>query len=177
MGAPPICGSKKNLFSASMSEHRATIEWRREADRPFEYESYNRDHRWVFPNGTAVDASAAPDFLGDETRVDPEEAFVASLSSCHMLTFLAIAARKRLPVESYVDRAVGRLEKNAEGVLAVTEVILRPRIVFAADAVVSSEKLAKLHEIAHRQCFIANSVTTDVRVEADDSAAGASPGA
>ena len=145
-----------------MSEHRATIDWQR-GEAEFRYETYPRDHVWRFEGGVEVPASAAPDFLGAAARVDPEEAFVAALSSCHMLTFLALAARKRLAVESYRDRAVGFLEKNTEGRLAITRVALHPEVRFAEtqpDAVV-----AKLHRQAHEHCFIANSVTTEVSVE------------
>lgn len=100
----------------AMSEHHAKVVWsRNEVD--FSYQTYSRDHLWSFPGGVEVPASAAPDFLGSEQRVDPEEAFVAALSSCHMLTFLAIAAKKRLVIEEYQDEAVGFLEKNDMGKL------------------------------------------------------------
>ena len=146
-----------------MPEHRARIVWRHTGGH-FGYETYSRDHTWAFPNGTLIEASSAPAFLGSQQRVDPEEAFVAAVSSCHMLTFLAVAARQRLVVESYVDEAVGRLAKNGCGRLAVTEVDLRPRVVFAGDNRPSPEAVAKLHEVAHRECFIANSVRTLIRV-------------
>jgi organic hydroperoxide reductase OsmC/OhrA len=145
-----------------MSEHRVTVRWRRTSP-DFTYESYNRDHDWVFA-GVQVPASAAPAYRGTPERVDPEEAFVASLSSCHMLTFLALACKKRLTVDSYEDDAVGHLEKNAHGKLAVTRVILRPRIRFAGTSP-TAEELAQLHDRAHHECFIANSVLTTVTVE------------
>lgn len=146
-----------------MPEHRARIEWRHTGG-DFGYETYSRDHTWVFPNGTVVEASSAPAFLGSQARVDPEEAFVAAVSSCHMLTFLAVAARKRLVVASYVDEAVGRLDKNGSGKLAVTEVDLRPRVIFAGELQPPPQAIAKLHEVAHRECFIANSVHTSIRI-------------
>lgn len=146
-----------------MSEHCAKVVWEH-AGGPFDYDSYSRNHRWIFPNGREVAASSAPEFLGDGGNVDPEEAFVASVSSCHMLTFLAIAAKKRMRVESYSDDAVGTLEKNEDGKLAITRVVLRPMIVFGGDAEVGEEQLAKLHAIAHRECFIANSITADVQI-------------
>ncbi|TBR21832.1 OsmC family peroxiredoxin, partial [bacterium] len=102
-----------------MSEHRVTVSWKR-ASEGFKYEEYNREHAWAFDAGIQVRASAAPDFRGKPDCVDPEEALIAALSSCHMLTFLAIASRKRLVVDSYEDAAVGILEKNAAGRLAVT---------------------------------------------------------
>ena len=116
-------------------------------------------------NGSSVPATSAPAFRGNPERVDPEAAFVASLSSCHMLTFLAIASRKRLVVDAYEDDAVGYLAKNEAGKLAMTRVVLRPRVAFAG-ASPSPEALADLHELSHRECFIANSVVTHVEVEA-----------
>jgi organic hydroperoxide reductase OsmC/OhrA len=147
-----------------MSEHKATIVWTRQTP-DFAYESYNRDHDWHFDGGTTVRASAAPAYMGSATCVDPEEAFVASLSSCHMLTFLAIAARKRYTVDAYRDEAVGILAKDAAGNLAVTRVTLRPAVQFSGDRQPSPEELARLHDQAHHACFIANSVKTDVVVE------------
>src|SRR5579864_6106041 len=144
-------------------EHHATIVWRRTSDT-FAYDAYNRGHEWRFRE-TTVPASAAPDFRGDAARLNPEEAFVAALSSCHMLTFLAVAAKRKFIPDSYLDDAVGYLEKNSQGRLAVTRVVLRPRIVWAQGISVSEEDLNKLHHQAHEGCFIANSVTTDVRVE------------
>ena len=146
-----------------MSEHQATVSWRRETP-DFTFDSYDRDHRWQFPGGCEVAASAAPAFHGSALRVDPEEAFVASISSCHMLSFLAIAARRRLVVDRYVDRAVGTLEKNEQGRLAVTRVVLHPEIEFGGEPP-STEAVAKLHDLSHRECFIANSVRTEIAVE------------
>ncbi len=147
-----------------MSEHRVTVSWNRNAS-DFSYDAYPRDHTWDFGDGVVVEASAAPDFLGSSERVDPEQAFVAALSSCHMLTFLAIAARRRLVVDSYSDSAVGYLEKDAQGKLSVTRVVLRPKISFAQQPSASEAELAKLHDQAHEHCFIANSVRTAVSVE------------
>jgi organic hydroperoxide reductase OsmC/OhrA len=147
-----------------MSEHRATIDWKRES-QGFSYETYNRGHLWQFDGGVEVAASAAPAYKGDPERVDPEEAFVASVASCHMLTFLAIAARQRFVVDSYSDQAIGFMEKNEKGRLAITRVTLRPKIAFGGDKPPSDEQLAKLHELAHEQCFIANSVRTQISVE------------
>jgi len=146
-----------------MSEHRADITWDL-GTGDFTYETYPREHTWRFPDGPEVAASAAPEFLGKPECVDPEQAFVASVSSCHMLTFLAIAARKRLRVERYTDAAVGHLEKNAEGRLAVTRVELRPVITWGGDTIPDAEAIAKMHESAHKNCFIANSVLTEIVV-------------
>ena len=147
-----------------MSEHVATIRWRRESV-DFTYDTYNRAHTWTFDGGVTVPGSAAPAFLGDPDRVDPEEAFVAALSSCHMLTFLALAARKRFVVDSYTDDAVGLMEKGETGRLWVSTVTLRPRVTFAADAAPDPAQLDRLHAQAHDHCFIANSVKTTVRVD------------
>ena len=106
-----------------MSEHTVTVDWKRETP-DFAYQSYNRDHNWTFDAGITVRASAAPAYLGSESCVDPEEAFVASLSSCHMLTFLAIACKKRFTVDGYRDQAVGILGKDQTGRLAMTRVTL-----------------------------------------------------
>ena len=147
-----------------MSEHRVRVSWER-GGVDFGYESYPRDHAWSFEGGVRVPASGAPAFRGNPERVDPEAAFVAALSSCHMLTFLAIASRKRLVVDGYEDEALGFLEKNEAGRLAMTRVLLRPRVLFAAPTP-GPEVVADLHERAHRECFIANSVQTRVEVEA-----------
>ena len=146
-----------------MSAHRTRIHWAR-GDVPFTYESYDRTHRWRFEGGTEFDASSAPEFRGRAELPNPEEALVAALSSCHMLTFLAIAARRRLVVESYDDDAVGHMEKNADGKLAVTRVELHPRIRFSGEKQPTVEELARLHELSHKECFIANSVKTEVSV-------------
>lgn len=146
-----------------MSEHRARIEWRNDSDT-LTYETYTRDHTWSF-HSLQVPASAAPEYLGSEARLDPEEAYVASLSSCHMLTFLAIAAKRKLVVDQYVDNAVGYLQKDENGRLAVTRVVLHPEVSFAAGSTVTHSDLESLHHGAHRNCFIANSVKTTIEVE------------
>jgi organic hydroperoxide reductase OsmC/OhrA len=147
-----------------MSEHRAHITWRRTTP-DFVYETYDRGHEWRFDGGVTVPGSASPEFRGHADRVDPEQAYVAALSSCHMLSFLAIAARKRLTLDAYEDDAVGFMAKNDEGRLAVTKVILRPRIVWAPGSQVAPAELDRMHHQSHRECFIANSVKTEVTVE------------
>ena len=116
-----------------------------------------------------MEATAAPAYLGNPEMVDPEEAFVAALSSCHMLTFLAIACKKKFLLDEYVDDAVGHMEKNEQGKLAVTRVVLRPEIRFGG-AKPSAEEIARLHELAHENCFIANSVRTAITIGGDDDA-------
>lgn len=145
-----------------MSEHRVSVAWERTTE-DFSYEAYSRNHTWTFENGLEVAASAAPAFRGDPSRVDPEAAFVAALSSCHMLTFLAIAARKRLVVDGYRDHAVGHLEKDEGGKLAITQVILRPQVTFREPP--APGVVERMHHTSHEECFLARSVKTDVRVE------------
>jgi len=146
-----------------MSEHKATIKWARNG-ADFGYKTYSRDHIWRFDNGVEILGSAALAYLGNPQRVDPEAAFVAALSSCHMLTFLALASNKGFVVDSYEDNAVGRLEKNAAGKLAITCIELHPKIVYGRDKQPTVADVDWLHDKAHRECFIANSVTTEVRV-------------
>ncbi|ADB30028.1 OsmC family protein [Kribbella flavida DSM 17836] len=145
-----------------MSEHVVDVSWSR-GEHEFTYQTYSRDHEWRFDGGVTVPASANPAYLGSPGPVDPEEAFVAALSSCHMLTFLSIAAKKRLVVDAYDDHAVGLLAKNEQGKPAITQVTLHPKIAFAGSGP-DAETLAKMHHLAHEQCFIANSVTTQVTV-------------
>lgn len=146
-----------------MSEHRANIKWSRDG-KDFTYKAYSRDHAWKFPNGVEIPASATPVYLGNPGRVDPEAALVAALSSCHMLTFLALACNKGFVVESYEDDAVGHLEKNAAGKMAITRVELRPKISFGGTKQPTPADMDWLHDKAHKECFIANSVTTEVTV-------------
>ncbi|MCA1658223.1 MAG: OsmC family protein, partial [Verrucomicrobiaceae bacterium] len=115
-----------------MSEHKMTLTWKR-GTPDFEYKTYNRDHTWKFDGGHEMEASAAPAYLGNPKNVDPEEAFVAALSSCHMLTFLAVACKKKFMLDEYTDDAVGHMEKNAEGKLAITRVELHPKLKFSGD--------------------------------------------
>jgi organic hydroperoxide reductase OsmC/OhrA len=145
-----------------MSEHHATITWQR-SSADFTWQTYNRAHEWRFKTVT-VPASAAKEYRGDETRVNPEDALVAALSACHMLTFLAVAAKRKLSLDAYEDDAVGVLEKNAAGQLAITRVTLQPRIVWSPGVAVSAQDLAKMHHDAHEGCFIASSVKTEVTV-------------
>ena len=150
-------------LSLGMSDHRAQLRWRRETP-DFDYKTYNRDHAVTFKNGEAVTMSAAPAYKGSPNAIDPEEMLVASLSSCHMLTFLAMAAMKKLVVDSYADDAVGVMEKNADGKLAITRVTLRPKIAFSGEAP-DAATLDELHHKAHEACFIASSVKCEVLVE------------
>lgn len=144
-----------------MSEHIATLAWTRNGT-PFNYKSYSRKHTWDFGQGTVITASAATEFLGDADCVDPEQAFVAALSGCHMLTFLAICSMSKVTVESYTDRSVGHLAKNEAGKMVITRVDLYPEVTFANDSEPSPKMLKRLHHKAHEECFLANSVTCEI---------------
>ena len=147
-----------------MAEHRVAVAWKRDSG-DFVYQTYSRDHTWTFEGGAVVCASAAPGFLGNQARVDPEEALVAALSSCHMLSFLAIAARKRYIVDTYIDEAVGFLERDREGKLAITRAILTPTVVFNGPNMPSKKQVDTMHHRANAVCFIANSVKTDIVIK------------
>lgn len=151
-----------------MSEYFATVEWHRNGE-VFTDRKYSRGHQWSFDGGISVPASSSPHAVrfpySVERAVDPEEALVAALSSCHMLTFLYLAARKNFLVDSYRDEAIGYMEKNSEGRLAITRVTLRPAIEFGGDALPTAEDVKALHHAAHEECYIANSVKSEVHVE------------
>lgn len=148
-----------------MSEYIATIRWERGGQK-FTDEKYSRAHEWRFDGGFTVPASASPDIvplpMSVAEHVDPEEAFVASLSSCHMLFFLAIAAGSGYVIDDYTDEAIGRMEKNADGKIVITEVVLRPRVNYSGDTIPDRAKIESMHHQAHESCFIANSVKTEV---------------
>lgn len=146
-----------------MSEHRAKVSWKRNTP-DYAYETYDRTHTIHFEGGTQFQASSAAEFLGKKELPNPEEMLAAALSSCHMLTFLAVAAKSRLVVDSYEDEAVAVLDKNANGKLCVTKTVLKPRVVFGGEQP-SHEKILDLHEKAHKNCFIANSVACQVLIE------------
>jgi organic hydroperoxide reductase OsmC/OhrA len=151
------------LRNIGMSEHKVTLTWER-SGADFSYQKYPRDHIWSFDGGHTMTATAAPQYLGNPANVDPEEAFVASLSSCHMLTFLAIASKQKFVLDRYRDEATGYIEKNAEGKMAVTRVELRPKLTWGGDRMPTAEEIDKMHHAAHDNCFIANSIKTNVTV-------------
>jgi len=148
-----------------MSEHAATIVWQR-GEQPFTDNAYSRAHEWRFDGGAVVAASASPDVvplpMSVAGNVDPEEAFVAALASCHMLSFLSIAAKRGYVIDSYTDAALGYMGNNEKGKLAVTKVVLEPRISFTGEKVPTAEQMRQMHERSHELCFIANSVKTEV---------------
>ena len=150
-----------------MSEHKATIRWAQPGS-DFLKGRYSREHTWSFDGGVTIPASASPSAVPKpycvEANVDPEEAYVASLSSCHMLTYLWVAMKAGFVVLSYEDNAVGTMTKNERGVPWVNEVVLNPRIVYGGDKQPSPEEEERMHHAAHDGCFIANSVKTAVEV-------------
>ena len=151
-----------------MAEHSATVIWHRASGESFTDRRYSRVHEWQFDGGTRVVASASPHVVplpfSQEAAIDPEEAFVASLAICHMLFFLSFAAARKWQIERYEDAASGTLAENANGQMAMTEVTLRPKVIFAGEEP-SREILEELHHLAHEKCFIANSVKTKITVE------------
>lgn len=152
-----------------MSDYRATIQWQRGHHEAFSDNQYSRGHTWHFDGGVVVPASSSPHVvplpLSVAENVDPEEAFIAAISSCHMLTFLGIAAKQRYVIDRYIDHTVGFMEQDAQGRTAVTKVTLRPEIVFTGEKQPSLKQLEKLHHLAHQHCFIANSVKTEITTE------------
>ncbi len=151
-----------------MSEYVATIRWQRGAQH-FIDSKYSRGHEWDFDGGMTIPASASPDIvplpMSVAENVDPEEAFVASLSSCHMLFFLDIAARSGFVIDEYTDAATGYMEKNAGGKTAITKVVLRPNAAYSGERIPDRKEIEKMHHHAHELCFIANSVKTEVTTE------------
>jgi organic hydroperoxide reductase OsmC/OhrA len=152
-----------------MSIYTATIRWTRNPETDFTRGQYSRAHSWEFDGGVTVPASPSPHVVpqpwSDTSAVDPEEAFVASLASCHMLFFVDLARRAGFVVDSYVDQSEGLLEKRDDGKMWMSQVTMRPQVAFSGDKRPTDADIADLHHRAHDQCFIANSVTTKVIVE------------
>jgi organic hydroperoxide reductase OsmC/OhrA len=148
--------------------HKVQVHWSR-GEAAFTDNRYSRGHTWRFDGGLEVPASSSPHVvrvpLSVEAAVDPEEAFIAAISSCHMLWFLSIAAERGFRVDDYFDDAEGVMGRNAAGKTAVRRVTLRPRVTFSGDEKPSRTQLDELHHKAHEECFIANSVTTDILCE------------
>ena len=151
-----------------MAEYLATVRWTR-GDAAFLDQRYSRVHEWVFDGGVTVTASASPHVvpapMSSAGAVDPEEAFVVAISSCHMLWFLSIAAKRGFVVDSYEDDAVGHMAKNDAGKVVFDKVTLRPRILFSGRTIPDQRAIDEVHHLAHEECFIANSVRTKIVVE------------
>lgn len=150
-----------------MAEYKAIVSWRNNGP-DFLKGRYSREHTWTFDGGLKLPASSSPSVVpvpySNPAGVDPEEAFVASVSSCHMLTFLFLAGRGGFQIESYEDEAVGHMAKGANGVPWVSSITLSPKIVYAGGKVPTQADEEKLHHHAHEQCYIANSIKTAVNV-------------
>lgn len=150
-----------------MAAHSATVAWKRDG-QVFTDLKYSRAHEWRFDGGAVVPASSSPHVVprySSEEAVDPEEALIAALSSCHMLFFLMFAAKAGYLVDSYTDQAEGRMDRNEDGRMWMAEVVLRPRVEFGGDRKPSEAEVDEMHHRSHEECFIANSVKTVVRVE------------
>jgi organic hydroperoxide reductase OsmC/OhrA len=150
-----------------MSEHKANIIWKRSSP-DFLKGKYSREHTWAFDGGFTMPASPSPSVVptpySNPAHVDPEEAFVASISSCHMLTFLHLASRQGFQIDSYEDEAVGAMTKNEKSVPWMSRVMLNPRIVYSGGKSPTPAEAERLHHLAHEQCYIANSVRTEIVV-------------
>jgi organic hydroperoxide reductase OsmC/OhrA len=150
-----------------LSTYTANVIWNRE-NQIFIDNKYSRAHKWLFDGGCEIPASPSPHIVPPpysvEENVDPEEAFVASLSSCHMLFFLSIAAKKKILIDSYVNNAEGILEEDKDGGLAMTRIMLNPTIIYSGKQP-SDQEIQKIHHLSHQQCFLANSVKTIITVK------------
>ena len=151
-----------------MSEHKAWISWKRRSDDDFLKGKYSREHIWKFDGGLAIPASPAlsnvPLPWSNAANIDPEEAYVASISSCHMLTYLWLAFKAGYVVETYEDEAIGTMSRNDKGAMWISEVVLKLQVTYAPEHTPDAFTEDRLHHEAHEQCFIANSIRTNVRV-------------
>ncbi len=152
----------------SNTPYMATIKWQRD-NAEFRTGKYLRAHTWAFDGGCEVPASASPHIVpypwSEAANVDPEEAFIAALASCHMLFFLSIAAGRGFQIDTYTDTAEGHMSKNAQGRIAITTAVLHPKTVFSGPVVPDAATIEAMHHEAHERCFIANSVTTDISID------------
>ena len=150
-------------------EYRATVTWKRDGGAVFTDQRYSRGHTWSFDGGITVPGSSSPHSVklpySVAEAVDPEEAFVAALSSCHMLTFLYVAAKQGYVIDAYADEAVGVMTRNEHGKMWVSWVTLAPAIIFAGEKRPTPAQFDELHHLAHEECFIANSVKSEVVVQ------------
>jgi organic hydroperoxide reductase OsmC/OhrA len=152
-----------------MSEYKAIISWKRGPDEKYTDQKYSREHNWAFDGGLNIPASPShhivPPPYSNPDYLDPEQAFVASLSSCHMLFFLDLCSREGIVVDSYVDEAVGVLERIGRNKMAMSKVTLRPQAAYSGQKIPSREDLERIHHKSHELCFIANSVTSEIITE------------
>ncbi len=148
--------------------YTASIFWEKKVTESFTDNKYSRKHTWAFDGGAEVPASSSPQVvptpMSDASAVDPEEAFVAAISSCHMLFFLSIAASSNYIIETYEDNAEGIMSKNESEQMVMADIILNPKIIFSGSNIPSAEQITNLHESAHKKCYLANSVKTTIKV-------------
>ena len=149
-------------------KYTASIFWKKKEIESFTDNKYSRGHTWVFDGGVELPASASPQVvplpMSDESAVDPEEAFVAAISSCHMLFFLSIAASSNYIIETYDDQAEGIMSKNEHGQIVMGDIILKPKIVFSGTTIPTAEQIAELHNSAHHKCYLANSIKSTIKI-------------
>jgi len=152
-----------------MSNYFATVKWQRQNGEVFNDNKYSRAHIWKFNGGQTIQASSSPHVVplpySVEANVDPEEAFIASISSCHMLFFLSLASNQKFIIESYTDKASGILQPDENKNVAMTDVTLKPKIIFSGKKQPTKEQIDKIHHLAHKQCFIANSIKTKIIIQ------------
>ncbi len=148
--------------------HHAKIVWNKKSNESFTNGKYSRAHKWYFDEGTEIIASSSPKVvpipMSDKSAVDPEEALIASLSSCHMLFFLSIASLKKYNVELYEDNVEGIMGKNENGKIAMLEISLKPKTVFIGTNIPSSNQILKMHQLAHNQCYISNTINSKINI-------------
>lgn len=147
-----------------MSSYSIHLAWRRTTP-DFDYKTFDRTHTWRLAGGQTVQGSSAPEYFGDAEKSNPEEALLAALSSCHMMTFLSVAALKKLAVERYEDEPIAELGKNEKGKMMVTRLTLRPKVEFSGDSIPNAEAVLDLHRKAKENCFIGNSLLSQVVLE------------
>jgi len=149
-------------------KYTASIFWKKKETESFTDNKYSRGHTWVFDGGVQLPASASPQVvplpMSDESAVDPEEAFVAAISSCHMLFFLSIAASNNYIIETYEDQAEGIMSKNENGQMVMGDIILKPKIVFSGTTIPTAEQITELHNSAHHKCYLANSIKSTIKI-------------
>jgi organic hydroperoxide reductase OsmC/OhrA len=149
-------------------KYTASIFWEKKDTESFIDNKYSRKHTWAFDGGTEVPASSSPQVvplpMSDASALDPEEAFVAAISSCHMLFFLSIAASSNYIIETYEDKAEGIMSKNESGQMVMADIILKPKIIFSGPNIPTAEQINSLHDSAHKKCYLANSVKSTIKV-------------
>ncbi len=149
-------------------KYSASVFWKKKDTESYTDNKYSRKHTWAFDGGTEVPASSSPQVvplpMSDASALDPEEAFVAAISSCHMLFFLSIAASSNYIIETYEDLALGIMSKNESGQMVMADIILNPKIIFSRQNIPSAEQITKLHDSAHKKCYLANSVKSTIKV-------------